>query len=77
MWRYDHVGNIVEFPDGTTTCGNRGGYTHRLFAADKEGGLQAMTWCGRRASEFPGQGPIDCPECLERWPADAEGEAKS
>lgn len=76
MRRYDHVGNIVEFPDGTTTCWNGDGYTHHLFAANQGVMMQALTWCGRRANEFPGRGPIDCPQCLERRaPADPTEES--
>lgn len=71
MQRYDHVGNILEFPDGTTTCWGADGRTHRLFAASKQSGIQALTWCGRRTSE-PGRGPIDCPECREKFPPAAD-----
>jgi hypothetical protein len=70
MQRLDHRGEIMEAPDGTTTCVGYDGLTHRLFAADNPNLIQALTRCGKRAAEVPGRGEVECtePECAEDVP---------
>jgi hypothetical protein len=63
MQRLDHRGEIIEAPDGTTTCWGSDRRNHRLFAPDNPSLIQAMSLCGRRALELPGRGEVDCSEC--------------
>jgi hypothetical protein len=66
MRRLDHEGNWMDAPDGTDTClGFNQVWTHRLFAPNYSGIMQALTYCGRSAASMPGRGDIDCPECLK------------
>lgn len=69
----DHNGNIMTGPDDGGPTGYRWDdqRTHRLMAARPGQVLQAITWCGRRALEVPGRGPIDCPACLALLAEDA------
>lgn len=39
--------------------------THRLMKPQPGQVAQAITWCGLRALEVPGRGPVDCPGCLD------------
>jgi hypothetical protein len=61
----DWRGNIITAPYSEEPTGYNWDdqHTHRLMRPQPGQLVQAVTWCGRRALEVPGRGPIDCPEC--------------
>lgn len=64
---YDYAGRKFTAPaSARTTFGIYDRLNHYLFAADNPNMLSPQTWCGHRAGEIPGRGPVDCPACLER-----------
>lgn len=63
-------GQIMTAPTGAplTAFGTYDRLNHALDS-DGYGALtQAVTYCGKRAHEIPGRGPVDCPECLVGQP---------
>jgi hypothetical protein len=66
VW-YDPNGNGVFAPaDATTVYDTTGPWrTHRLFGAGNPAMLGIQTLCGLRGGRIPGDGEINCPECLD------------
>lgn len=62
----DHHGHLFEAPADARTCRDSQGRsrTHRLWRPEDLEVLVPRTVCGQRAGAIPGEGDVDCLECL-------------